>query len=82
VHVIHPATPGFDGLGSPWSAVDAKTEQAPWTSLAHFPCMALPVAGLIYSPATASLYLSGDQLLPEPRAILLWWYRQQRRPLM
>lgn len=75
VHVIHPVTPGFDGLGSPCSAVGARSEQALRTSLAHFSCVTFPVAGLLYGPAAASLHLPGEQPLPAPRDIFFWWYR-------
>lgn len=46
LHIIHPVSPEFDGLGTPCSAVAAWPEQALWASFAHFPCIALQVAGL------------------------------------
>lgn len=69
VHVIHPITPGFDGLGSPCSAVVAWPEQTLWTSLVHFLCTALPVTGLLYSLTASLLCLLKEQSLPEPMAI-------------
>lgn len=65
VLVIHPIAPGFDGLGSPCSAVVAWPEQALWTSLVHLLCTALPVTGLLYSLTASLLWLSGEQSLPE-----------------
>lgn len=58
VHAVHLVTPGFDGLGSPCSAVDAWPEQALQVSLVHFPCM--ENAGKC-SLGAASLHLLGEQ---------------------
>lgn len=79
VHVIHPVTPGFDGLGSPLFSSWCMT----WAGTAdvHFLRMALPVAGLLYSLSAALLHLSGEQPPSRARAMFFWWYRQKTRPL-
>lgn len=78
-HVIHPVTPGFDGLSSPLFSSRCMT----WAGTAdvHFPRMALPVAGLLYSLSAALLHLLGEQPLSGPRVIFFQWYRQKVRPL-